>query len=699
MRVLNDQGIKNVSAFHALLARHRRFLTPAVLAAMPALTGPSLHIDAVAGALGTVAFEAKARLQVLELAPGRLEVIAARRCAPSTPEAKRACAVRRAVHVQTDAEAMLECVAEREPELAQQLLHLGTLDPVVVRDRLAPAILPEDVRASRRPLDSAGRLCCDDAACRKLMKVFLSETDDAKRGSDVQSMWTKAVPLTGLVAVGLARGGMPLDAVKALVTRSLKHTFFASLFYRIRASHTATVTFLLLQKVKPMHDGPEDLVRSEHASTLARTASVLAAAATLGFWHASFAPCVDAIGDVVAFLRETEARFKEFEARGGSGELDGVALARLVDFYSRSKSAVLADGVRVPVVPHDVYGGASFPALRETVRSELAALLQAGRSGKLRCDDQLVRRREFTSLPFDDVVGQVRSGRLGAAGHERAPVDARASVDSLKPRIPALHDAAVMHAHVDFLAARLDAVIPERLAEYLGAIPVQPFVREFARHPLTALLDPVSVAAPPETEAVAPSDALRRLGETAVAVAVRSTRPTDPTRRGETMRELARGTRHTPTQLKAMARHVSPGNQRDVVDAATHFGVDVEVVRASRGILRAMLLERGAVRTVMLQSMQAAGVSFEESAEEVHRVTTEMLAGTLHKHGALMRSRHVADFLFQVAKKRGVGKLGDSGEFRLAKTMAAAMGLTERPWPVAKRVAGLPGGSPPKRMR
>ena len=394
------------------------------------------------------------------------------------------------VRIQTSTDAMLQRVA--------QVRRPGTAEILTARAKeVVVAINAADRDAANRALRSAWEQALGDKPATDLRgeHVALCCTNDDHlarmhmHGSDcIEGIWYK-LPLLDLVKETM----MDDAAAHDYLVDELKRTLWGSPFMHQRATKAATTCYVLLNQMRPRDDVEEAVFRS----TLAKDASLGAAAAAFGFYRCYMKPAFESVNSLPTAVRNCRfsVAFGRFEAEKGQGGLDGCVYARALSIKS------FIDGGTLPTF-HDAVADLAVPSLpeqlpyrrfydfRRFVNALIAAEHVRSKTGAAK-QDGLRRVNEMTSETFDDVCASAAKGSLGSAGEAYGHATSFVVEQKLRPTVDFPDHLETLRRRVSSAAARITTVLPEFWPDLFGAtVDVDAIKEKLGMHPAVALFIP-----------------------------------------------------------------------------------------------------------------------------------------------------------------------------------------------------------------
>ena len=616
---------------------------------------------------------------------------------PSAPEdaalgvvrPQQAMGVSNAVVAQSVSESFVASVSARDNSLAVAIVKAARTSDAAALTALVQRVKATDVdgviQADGSKVPNA---CCKSPECQSAMCIGFcgfkgsgTKAASADGGETLKNLWKLELGLLPFVYRGLREAGWDEASAKALLEKRTKARYFGSPFYESRASRTVTAAFCLMQEMKPLLGASLD----EQRSTMARRVSVCSAALVHGIYKQFIEPVVEAVTATVTDYQATLKHFKAlFDDTHGSGEVDGILLARLLmhhqDCAGDSRECA---GVKVPLSSFDPSGGTSARDFNAFVADTLAKASVSGKSGKFRSMG-ILRRKEHTLLDFDDVLCEIRDGKLGESGK---PFDCLSNLNDaerwnaridLRPCNARL-DIASLNKIVSSFARRFQLADSATFSAFLGTFDDELVFAIFRRHPMTFIFadqdaaddargtngQPLCGRAEPDAASL---HALPRATEQPQVLPL----PPAP----EALRLLAAG-----TFKQQCGRSKSPVRECDAIQAAMRFCTTPEVVRSTLGVLNYLLLKPTASLEILNESVAAHGARVEDAAALLRNLTIHMLKKTLPNQSTLLAQRYIIDFLCHVAWRWGVGRIYESNptnEHGLASVVAQAYGITKR---------------------
>lgn len=602
---------------------------------------------------------------------------------------RKAMGVNKGVVAQSMSESFVACIRAYCPTLATDVVAAARGGNARELNRLANRVRAVDVAGVARAAADGHACCCDSAGCRTEMCIGFSgfvgsgtKASSIDGGETLKNMWNLELRLLPLVFSGLRASGWDEAAIRSFLQRRTKARYFGSPFYEARASRTVTAAFCLMQEVPP----PPDVNRDEQRSTLARRVSVCSAALVHGIYEQFIAPVLQAVHDPAEYLAAHQLHKARFDNAHGSGEVDGMLLARLIMHYQACDGHTReCDGVAVPMATADPHGGTSVADFNAFVSETLAKASAAGKSGRARSMG-LLRRKEHTTLDFDGVLRDIRNGVLGSAGSPWTDPSANASNTDLRP-CKARVDAGLLNKVVASFATRFQLADPVTFAAYLGVHDEATVVARFGCHPLALLFtaeDAAGAAAAVAAAGAAGAAGPSRSGGPTAAGSARALQapaerrlPVPAPPASQALRVLAAGVFKGPQQQRAK----SPIRECEAGQAAQRFGTTPEVIRSTLGVMHFLLVRPSAALDMLKESIRVHGASVDNPVELLRELTLKMLAQTLPEQAALLHKRHVVDFLCHTAWRWGVGRIQETlptSERDVAFVVARQHDITKR---------------------
>jgi hypothetical protein len=383
--------------------------------------------------------------------------------------------IRKAVHVQTVAESVLEAMAADDESFDHATAVASKLKNAAVNDNQIAEILcdvskgeVEDdhghvitkrycrgaVRYSRDETDGkvtflkARRMCCDNEDCKQIKCI--------QSGIDIETVWNLHFRMLGSLVCSLkSRSNIAVQnrAVEIAIDAG-KELFQQSRFFATRQS-----TFIGAATALVVRDGSNHF-NKEELETLKHDLSVQAIATAIGFWHVYFEPCLkkfdtDVGGNnnlMLQFVSTVHERRKSFMSEKGNSQVDAVLMYRRALYMSKSEKSTKKDSFasemsvgdsreKVPHLPSDEFGeNVDLNRFADTVANCLSFARDSNLANTSR-DNALVRLTESSQLSFDSLLKCVQSNVLGngayylaEAGQRDLDNDEKSNIERFRPQ-------------------------------------------------------------------------------------------------------------------------------------------------------------------------------------------------------------------------------------------------------------------------
>jgi hypothetical protein len=493
------------------------------------------------------------------------------------PELNRVLAVAPAVHLQSVSEALLERLGDKSSSEIVKALVAKQERPVALNklcdDGADKQLLAGIVSKDGTRLLKARRYCCNSLECMKKMHVKLHGFGDllalrsqrpllrgrkpskpstaldaaAAATENIDVAFKVHLPLLGAVAACALRRFRSRAVAVDIATAASKELFLFSPYFNIRYRGIVSAASAIVE----LHLRRERGLFSESSAlwTAKRVVSRDAIAATMGFWHLYFEPCIETLRlgstiDSEALIRKVDAKYTAFENEKGNANVDAALLCRKLHFDVARRAEPtdaaqlrflcqypVANGepVVAPTLPTDVFGASrNLEHFAANVKDSLANA-NAAALGLSSADNCLVFIDGVSSQSFDELASNLRRAAPSLGCSELGTLQDKAEdVRAHTWPIDGLHVAALASA----AARRLEAVVPNAWTAVFGdTVSPQVVERELRCHPAAALLTQLNgsdYAAPEVVEDTPPVQACRAPFATAPRAPIGTAADADP---------------------------------------------------------------------------------------------------------------------------------------------------------------------------